>query len=136
MMDAARTASISAMQSQASGRSELKTSTPTIKQEPRSQPTEPAMSPSEPGMKATGSVATSETSLPEAIFVESSDDAAVHEVGAGVTDRANENTEPPILVIENRQQRVGSHIARVDVPQQSGRDNRGYRRLFTHARKS
>src|SRR4029077_10362501 len=81
-------------------------------------------------------IAITESFLPDVRFVESGDNPAVHEVGAGMADMTHDGTEPPILVIENRQQRIGSHIARVDSPQQPGREIRGFRRLFTHARKS
>jgi type II secretory pathway predicted ATPase ExeA len=69
-------------------------------------------------------------------FVESADNPAVHEVGAGMINLAAGATESPILVIENKIQRIGGHIARVDAAQQPSPENRGYRRLFTHARKS
>jgi hypothetical protein len=78
-----------------------------------------------------------DSAIQQPLFVDSGDNPAVLEVGSGLTDESsNATTEPPLLVIENRQQRIGNHIARVDGPQQPGRENRGYRRLFTHARKS
>jgi type II secretory pathway predicted ATPase ExeA len=69
-------------------------------------------------------------------FVESSDNPAVHEVGAGIAAPTSESNEPPILVIESRSQRVAGNLGRVDIPEQvSGTVPRAYRRLFTHARK-
>jgi general secretion pathway protein A len=77
-----------------------------------------------------------ETNTTDHLFVETGDNAAVHEVGAGLSDRTPDTTTAPILVIESRQQRLGNHMGRVDRPQQTGRQNSGYRQLFTHARKS
>jgi hypothetical protein len=69
-------------------------------------------------------------------FVESSDNPAVHEVGAGIAASIGEPNEPPILVIESRSQRIAGNLGRVDVPEQvGGAVPRAYRRLFTHARK-
>ncbi len=80
--------------------------------------------------------ATSEEPTPVA-FVESSDNPAAHEVGAGTTVEPAESTAPPILLIESRSQRMAGHLARVDVPQQTiAAGARAYRRLFTLARKS
>ncbi len=75
---------------------------------------------------------------PSIAFVDSSDNPAVHEVGAETIDQpGNAAAEPPILIIETRSQRLAGNIGRVDVPQQpAGGEVRSYRRLFTHARKS
>jgi hypothetical protein len=91
-----------------------------------------------PAKANTSMLTVTETVAPEAVFVESRDNAPVHEVGAGLGDRAATSTgmESPILVIEDRLQRITNQIARVDTPQQAGPGARGYRRLFTHARKS
>jgi hypothetical protein len=140
MMDAARNASTAARQMQAVARKSAmagKVTAPAISSEQRTV-TPPPLGVYDESSSKVASSATTGTDLvaPEALFVESVDNAAVHEVGAGMNSSANEVTDPPILVIENRQQRIGGQIGRVDTPKQPGSANRGYRRLFTHARKS
>ena len=73
----------------------------------------------------------------EVAFVEASDNPAVHEVGAGIHEPIPEGAVSPILVIENRSERLAGNMARLDVPQKTReKEALGYRRLFSHARKN
>ena len=73
----------------------------------------------------------------EVSFVDSSDNPAVHEVGADIVPEVAESADLPILVIESRSQRVAGNLGRVDLPQQKTEGGmRAYRRLFSHARKN